>query len=325
MKTSISRLAMACAVIGLVLSPSVLAQRQLGKKKGPTSKLYIAEAVGESQIQNNDKIYTARQATAFDAPGTIIETKANSHNAFVYSNGTGMYIDQNTRVEIDRFVQEPFKPQRNATSEAPLEPSISHSDVFVSRGAVGVCTSQLVSGSSMNYGTPQASVNIRGGKVSIETNANETIVDLLEGDITVRSGSNDVGGQLIRPGERAVIRPGPIGQPPRVTISPIPPAHLQAIDDRVSVACNAKKTVTFEVIERKAEQGLDAPPPETVAASSGDTKSTDSAAAAPATSADAESAGAATDATTQEIVAKPTVPEELPINVVVSPHTLPGK
>jgi|GEM_PF-470668 len=322
MKTSISRLAVACAVIGLVLSPSIFAQRQLGKKKGPTSKLYIAEATGETQIQNNDKIYTARQATAFDAPGTIIETKADSHNAFVYSNGTGMYIDQNTRVEIDRFVQEPFKPQRNATAEAPLEPSISHSDVFVSRGAVGVCTSQLVSGSSMNYGTPQGSVNIRGGKVSIETTANETIVDLLEGDITVRSGSNDVSGQLIRPGERAVIRPGPIGQPPRVTISPIPPERMQAIDDRVSVACNAKKTVTFEVIERKAEQGLDAPPPSTVAESSGEKKSDASNAT---TSADAETAGAASDDTAQEIVAKPTVPEELPINVVVSPYTLPGK
>ena len=35
----------------------------------------------------------------------------------------------------------------------------------------------------MNYSTPQASVNIRGGKVAIETNADVTIIDLLEGDI----------------------------------------------------------------------------------------------------------------------------------------------
>ncbi|MSU46417.1 MAG: hypothetical protein EXS42_04660 [Lacunisphaera sp.] len=80
--------------------PNAFAQRQLGKKKGPTSKLYVAETRGETQIQTGGKIYAARQATAFDAPGTVIETKDDSHNAFVYSNGIGMFIDQNTRVAV---------------------------------------------------------------------------------------------------------------------------------------------------------------------------------------------------------------------------------
>ncbi|MDB6116015.1 MAG: FecR family protein, partial [Lacunisphaera sp.] len=262
---------------------------------------YLAETKGDTQIQNGDKVYTARQATAFDAPGTVIETKADSHNAFVYSNGTGMFVDQNTRVEIARFVQEPFKPQRNSSTDAPVEPSISQSDVFLSRGAVGICTSRLVSGSSMSYGTPQASVNIRGGRVSIETNADETTIDLLEGDITVRSGTKDIGGQVLRAGERVVIRPGPMGQPPRVTLSQIPPAALQGVDERVSIACNAKKTVTFEVIEQKANDGgLDAP--------------------APGTTPTAKDSGEIT----QEIVPKPTVPAELPTNIVISPDRLPG-
>ena len=39
------------------------AQRQLGKKKGPTSKLYLAESVGDTQIQNNDKVYTGQMPT----------------------------------------------------------------------------------------------------------------------------------------------------------------------------------------------------------------------------------------------------------------------
>ena len=75
----------------LVLVPNSFAQRQLGKKKGPVSKIYIADAQGEGQIENGEKIYTLRQATAFDAPGSVIETKANSHNAVVYSNGTGAF------------------------------------------------------------------------------------------------------------------------------------------------------------------------------------------------------------------------------------------
>ncbi len=213
MNKQLSRLILLVLVALVAAAPSGYAQRQLGKKKGPTSKIYLAEAIGDSQIQTGEKIYTARQATAFDAPGTVIETKEGAHNAFVYSNGTGLFVDQNTRVEIDRFVQEPFKPNRNTTADAVFEPSISQSDVHVSHGAVGVCTSQLVSGSSMNYSTPQASVNIRGGKVAIETNADETIIDLLEGDITVRGGSKDIGGQVLRPGERAVVRSAPARAP----------------------------------------------------------------------------------------------------------------
>ena len=260
------------------------AQLQLGKKKGPTSKIYIAETKGDTQIVNDNKVYTARQATAFDAPGTVIETKADSHDALVYSNGTGMYVDQSTRVEIARFVQEPFQPDRKNSADALVEPSRSQSNVFVARGAVGICTSQLVSGSTMTYTTPLALVNIRNGRMLIEAKADETIVDLLEGDITVHSGDKDLGGQILRPGERAIIRPGLAGQPPSFMISEIPKNELQAIDERVSIACNARKTVTFETV------GIDV-----------------------------QGSGNAD----QEIVPKPTVPNQLPANITVSVDRLP--
>lgn len=304
MKTNnLARLTLLGVAALLVLAPSAFAQRQLGKKKGPTSKIYLAETKGDSQIQTGEKIYSARQATAFDAPGTVIETKADSSNAFVYSNGTGMFVDQNTRVEIDRFVQEPFRPDRTTTADAPYEPSVSQSDVHVAHGAVGVCTSQLVSGSSMLYSTPQASINIRGGKVSIETNADETVIDLLEGDITVRSGGKDIGGQILRAGDRAVVRASPAGLPPVVTISQIPMEQMQASDERVAVACNAKKTVTFEVIEKKAEEGLDGPAQGNALSNSN----------SPTEGADG-----------QEIVVKPTVPSDPPTNIVISPDRISG-
>lgn len=320
MKTHLFRFVFVSALALVAVAPSAFAQRQLGKKKGPTSKLYMAEAKGDSQIQNGDKIYTARQSTAFDAPGTVIETKADSHNALVYSNGTGMFVDQNTRVEIDRFVQEPFKPQRNQTTDTQYEPSISQSNVFVSHGAVGVCTSQLVSGSSMLYSTPHAAVNIRGGKVSIETTPDATFIDLLDGDVTVRGGGRDVGGQIIRPGERATITPPPngIGEP-TISVGPIPPASMQAADERTEMACNAKKSVTFEIIEKKAEEGLDAPAEQTAVAGTNQPANSDT----PATTGTNEAAGAS-DEPTQEIVAKPTVPETPPTNIVISPDRLPG-
>ena len=227
----------------LIFPSGAYAQLQLGKKKGPTSKLFLAESKGKGTIQTGGRIYEPKQASAFDAPGTIIETKGEAYDAFVYSNGTGMYIDANTRVEIDRFVQEPFQPDRN---NAEAEPSISQSDVFIAEGFVGICTSQLVSGTSMIYSTPQASINIRGQKVAMQVTAEETIVYLLEGDVTVRSGSKDVGGTILHPGEQAVVRAGTADSPPTITVSPIDKDLLSSLDDRVAVACNAKKTVSFE-------------------------------------------------------------------------------
>jgi hypothetical protein len=287
MKTKFPPLLMISAISLTVLFQVASAQSQLGKNKGPTSKIYIAETKGETQIVNNEKVYTARQATAFDAPGTVIETKPDSHDALVYSNGTGMYVDQNTRVEIARFVQEPFHPDRKNSADAQFEPSISQSNVFVPRGAIGICTSQLVSGSTMTYTTPLALVNIRNGKMSIEARADATIIDLLEGDITVHSGGKDLGGQILRPGERAVIRPGLAGEPPSLTISEIPKNELEVIDERVSIACNAKKTVTFETIDKTGSSGQDNGNPD------------------------------------QEIVPKPTVPNQLPANITVSADRLP--
>ena len=332
MKTHLPRL-LAMTVIAACFAVPAYAQRSLGKKKGPTSKLYMAEAVGETQIQNGDKIYTARQATAFDAPGTVIETKAGAHNALVYSNGTGMYVDENTRVEINRFVQEPFQPERGKQRlDTPLEPSVSQSSVHVSTGAVGVCTSQLVSGSSMNYSTPHGNVNIRGGKVSIETTDDATHIDLLDGDITVRgSGGRDVGGQILHPGERATITPSRTGGQPTISVGPIPQAAMKSVDERTETACNAKKTVTFDVIEKKSAEGLDTPEEIPAAAAteekSAEDKAAEETAAAETTPAatENEAAGAGDEEESdQEIVVRPTVPEAPPTSVVISPDRLPG-
>jgi hypothetical protein len=290
--------------------PVAMAQRQLGKKKGPTSKLFLAETKGEGEVTNEGRTFSPKQATAFDAPGTVLQTKEGSYQAFVYSNGTGMFVDENTRIEIDRFVQEPFKPDRDLN--APNEPSISQSDVFVARGQVALCTSQLVSGSTMNYSTPHAAVNIRGGKIAIRSDGDSSTVFLLDGDVTVKSGGRDVGGTLLRPGEQAVIRPGPPGEPPSITVGPIDRDVMNELDEKVSVACNAKKAVTFETIEVLAERGLGSS--ETPLVTGPD-----------APVAPGDSPGAAGSDSEQVIVARPNIPAAPPITIVVSPDRLgPG-
>lgn len=297
----------------LVAAPAAFAQRQLGKKKGPTSKMYLAETQGDGQIINEGKAHPPRQATAFDAPGTIIETKDGAHQAFVYSNGTGMYVDSNTRVEVDRFVQEPFRPDRNTTE---MEPSISQSDIFISRGLVGICTGQMVAGSTMNYATPHSNVNIRGGKIVIQSSPEQSVIYLLEGDATVRGGTRDVGGQVLRAGERAVIRPGPAGQPPSITISPIEAQTIGSMDEKVAVACNAKKSVTFETIEKKAQFGAEGDPAEVVD-NANPAKPGESAPAGENTN-----DGAGDTGTDEEIVARPVVPATPPTNITVSPDRI---
>lgn len=312
MKTNFTRLFILCFTAAVLISPCAQAQRQLGKKKGPTSKLYIAEAQGDTQIRTGDKVYSARQASAFDAPGTVIETKENSRTTFVYSNGVGMTVGQNSRVEINRFEQAPFTADRAASADATAEPSNSQSDIYLARGTVGISTSQLASGSVMLCSTPLASINVRGGNISIQTTDDETIISLLDGAATVFSGDKDGGGTVLQPGERIIIRRAPAGKPPVAIVTSIPLEARPGLSDLVTAASDARRTVSFEVIEQKAAQGLDAPANAIAAGTAGSPGP-----------AGANSTAAGAD-TTQEIVVKPAVPANLPTNIVISADRLPG-
>lgn len=260
MKTSSLRLLFAAAGWAGVTALSASAQQGLpGANRGPTTKIYLSEAEGESAIVSKGITYTAQQAKSFDAPGTVIETKDKAHNAFVYSNGTGLYMEQNTRIEVNRFAQERFQPNSPTRTNPEIEPSVSHSHVIVNRGIVGICTNQLATGTTMLYTTSLASVEIRRGRLSIESTPAETIVDLLEGDITVHNGTQDKTGQVLRPGDRAIIHAAAGGQPSTITILETPKEFAQPLDERTNVACNAKKTVFFDANDA-ADQEVTANP-----------------------------------------------------------------
>ncbi|MEI7566657.1 MAG: hypothetical protein WCJ10_02400 [Opitutaceae bacterium] len=296
----------------IAVAATDLAQGQAKITKGPASKIYLAEIKGDTQIQNGGKIYTARQALAFQAADSIITTKEGAHAVLVYSNRTGLFIDQNTRVEIHQFAQEPFLPERDQETGIVREPSISQSQIQMQYGAIGICTSQLVAGSAMSYATPDARIVIRGGRLTIKSNAVGTTIDLLEGDVTVYSRYQATESQQLHAGERAFISAKASGLSEKIAISTIPQEELKVGDDYTTLACTAKKSVTFEMIQKKAQRGLEDPSANAASTNDG---------AAPAATND----GAATDPSTeQEIVAKPTVPNQLQMNVVISPDRLPG-
>jgi hypothetical protein len=199
------------------------------------------------------------------------------------------------------------------------EPSISQTQAFVSRGAVGLCNSKQVAGSSMNYSTALGSVNIRGKKVVIEANDGQTKISMLEGDSTVRGGAMDMGGQTLRSGQQAIIRPGGSGQPNRILIQNIPSNELPGLDDKVAQACMAKKTVYFEVREKQSLALGDGPK----AAAEGSEKSpAANSEGSPVTAFDGNTANNTSSVSVGEIVVVPTVPTQLPVKFTVSPATI---
>jgi hypothetical protein len=217
------------------------------KRKKPTSKLYVADVEGAVSINTGDKIEDLTKKSVHSAEGVVVETKPDSRNAIVLSNGTGISFDPDTRMEIEQFQQEPFSPNR---TDLETEPSISKTKAVIPRGAVGVCTSKLVAGSTMNYSTRHADIAFRGGKVVMETNDNQTVVSVLEGDATVGGGQNP-GGQSIKPGQRAIITRRSPAVPPSIQIQPIPPEDMKAVGEKTALACMARRTVYFDTAVRK--------------------------------------------------------------------------
>lgn len=291
------------------------------KRKNPTSKVFVADVAGEAQIDIGESIQDLTKKSVYNAQGTIIEVKkaekeedkGKIFSTAVYSNGTGAFYDEGTKVEMKRFAQEPFTPNR---TDMDVEPSISQTQAFLSRGTVGLCNSKQVAGSNMTYSTPQGSVNIRGKKVVIEANDNETKISMIEGDSTVRAGTSEMGGHVLKTGEQAIIRRVAAGAPPQIRVQKIPPAETSALDDKVAMACMAKKTVYFEVREKKDSLAIDSAPnqPATEGAL-GD--------APPITTFDTNTPTSSSSVSTGEIVAVPVVPTELPVQYTVSPATIP--
>lgn len=234
----------------LVLAGGVAFAQSESKRKNPTSKFYVAEVEGFAQVNTGEKIEDLTEKSVFDAEGTIIETKPDSTNALVMSNGVGLNFAPDTKLIVKRFQQEPFQPNR---SDLETEPSVSQTRTLLARGSVGICSGKLVAGSSMVYDTPNGSVNLLSQntqKAAVEINEDVTKVTLFEGAVTLR-GDNMAGGESLQPGQQAIIRKRGVNQPPEITIQPIPSDEKDRLEEMVNGACQARKKVYFDVAERQ--------------------------------------------------------------------------
>jgi hypothetical protein len=226
---------------------TTIANAQTGRKN-PKSKLYVADEVGDSQIDTGKEIDDLTKKSVFNAEGTEIETKANSNVSIVLSNGTGIYCDVSTRVKINTFQQEAFRPNRTDVED---EPSISTTHLLVEHGVIGVSTSKLVAGSKMVYDTPLASATIHGRQAVIQSLDNMTVISMYQGEATVQAGPMD------RPREvnnrqQIIVTPGKPGELNHVVIQDIPAGQDE---DRMRWVDAARKLVYFEVQARKSADG----------------------------------------------------------------------
>ncbi|MEJ6601921.1 MAG: hypothetical protein QNL51_05055 [Opitutaceae bacterium] len=98
------------------------------------------------------------------------------------------------------------------------------------------------------------SAAIRGKKVVVESQDFETVISSVEGEVTVEGDSGGGGGRTIKGGEQAIIRQLP-GQRPTIIVQPIPDDQREMIEDKVTMACNACRTVYFDVAQKKSEMG----------------------------------------------------------------------
>ena len=114
----------------------------------------------------------------------------------------------------------------------------------------------------------------------------------------------DMGGQTIHAGEQAIIRPAAPGEPTMIQIIKIPSSEASQLDDKVAMACMAKKTVYFEVRGRNTSD------------STGGEVDTFNGEGS------AHTAGGPFTDTNGEIVAIPVVPKDLPVQFTISPASL---
>lgn len=233
----------------LALSGATALAQTTSKRKNPTSKFYVAEVEGFAQVNTGEKIEDLTEKSVFDAEGTTVETKPDSSNSMVMSNGVGINFGPDTKLIVKRFLQEPFQPNR---TDLESEPSVSQTRTVLARGAVGICSGKLVAGSSMVYDTPHGSINILSQsvqKASMEISDDTTTVTLFEGALTLR-GDNMAGGEALQPGQQAVIRNRGVNQPPEITITAIPQDQQERLENMVNGACQARKKVYFDVAQR---------------------------------------------------------------------------
>ncbi|HYP15746.1 MAG TPA: FecR domain-containing protein, partial [Opitutus sp.] len=185
--------------LGLILAGLPLAtEGALSRQNNLLGKFFVSSVNGAVTCVSDGRILELKKGDTIIARGAILETGEKSNVTLVFSNGTGVYTDEKTRFEIEKFDQEFFAPNNNLR----VEPSNSSTIVKLATGRVVISTPRLLSGTTMVYETAHAMVGIRGEKLLIEATEKQTHVAIIGGNATVNPRGAD--GQFVSIGKRLV-------------------------------------------------------------------------------------------------------------------------
>lgn len=227
---------------GLLLLALSFAAATFASRPDPTSKFYVLGLSGSAEMRSTDRIEALQGKSLHNAQGTTLTTGSGSSNTVVFSNGTAMFFAAETRIDVTKFRQSPFLPERTNLEN---EPSISNTEIFIPRGAVAISTPKLSPGTTLVYTTPHGLVTVHGGTVVIEVDATETRVTVTEGEATILGDDGRVGAQRIRPGEQAVAR-HPMGQAATLLVQPTPAPTRSFINQMSQASQQARQAVFFD-------------------------------------------------------------------------------
>lgn len=169
--------------LAIGLFPLAAQAKLNGGQNNILGKFFVSNIKGKITCIVNSRVYDLKKGDTLPARGAVFDTGKGANATLLFSNGTGVYVDEKTHFEVKRFEQEFFAPNNNLR----VEPSNSLTLISLSVGRVVLSTPQLLSGTIMIYETPHASVNIRGEKLLIEVNdkQTQTHVAMISGNASV--------------------------------------------------------------------------------------------------------------------------------------------
>ena len=155
-----------------VLLGSLSATRSFGQEDGAFERGGIILASVKEQVtildpQGNPLAAEKVKAGALLTDGHSVETGEGAEAMLLFSNGTVVTVEENTKIKIDSFLQEPFEPGDKKLEDLKEEPSASTGLINLDVGSLVVQTKKLNKKSNFDITSPLGTAGIRGTQFGI--------------------------------------------------------------------------------------------------------------------------------------------------------------
>lgn len=182
-------------------------------------------------------------------PSYYVITGAGAKAIGLLSNGTLLTLDENTRMKVGTFEQEPFKDDGRKVSELSEEPSKSKVILELDMGSLILKTKKLNKDSSLNINSPLGFAGIRGTEFQMASNPGQGVqLDVTESTVEFTPPG---GGPSIAVSEGSGMSAPPGGAP---TLRPVNPSVAQKIQVSNEVAAEATQDVSLGEVSAAMEQ-----------------------------------------------------------------------